>query len=247
MELIVSLKPAGMVRNLGLPTELDLNDYLRMRGDWFLPLVSSEIEDMNLDLRQLRLNLTTANIERSIQLADYLNVSTIVTGPAHDAETMIDMMDVASSYGVRLVWELRGSMSNVDVVEGLIQYSMPHKLRVAMHVARGSSLRNFIKDMIQLGDHVTVLYFNNKKPGYRGLPIFDGSIDYLKVTKILRMLRYDEAIVLRYRPEYYGNYTSDFEVLSSFINSLGGSQPDKALERSLERLINEVMSEAANR
>jgi hypothetical protein len=250
VELVVSLKPiriGDVAHGLGVPVELDLDDYLRMLRDWFLPLVSSEIEELNLNLRQLKLTISHYELERVLQLADYLNVTNIVTRPTGDAESMIEVMDAAASYGMRMIWELRKPIQHADFFEELAAASSPHRLRVALHVARESSLRGFIKDMVQLGGHVSVVYFSNKKGSNQGLPIFNGVIDYLKVTKVLHMLRYDEAVVLRYRPDYYTNYITDSEALSNFMNSLGAGIPDKSLTRSLERIMNEVINEATNR
>ncbi len=105
-------------------------------------------------------------------------------------------------------------------------------------------MREFVRRFVELSGYIKAIYFSNKRGGGSfGLPIFEGSIDFLKLLKVLQVLRYDENIVLHYLPSYYGRYGVDLEVLNSFINSLGGGGADRRLIRSIERIVSEVLGQ----
>ncbi|WP_069806952.1 hypothetical protein [Vulcanisaeta thermophila] len=245
MDFLVSVRPGRGVVRVGVPVELDIRDYLRVHGDEFLPLLAIELEDLGLDVRQVRVGTLGGRgaVERYLRLLDYLNTEVMVASMGvSDNEGVVDVLDEASMYGVRVIWEFgRKSLNNVDRVFEISREVEPHRLNIALHVARERSLRDFLRNFILMSGYVKVIYYSNKRGGNFGLPVFDGIIDYLKLTKILQMLKYDESLVLSYSPEYAQRYNEDLEALSTFINSPG--DVDKRLSKALENLMNKIMSE----
>ncbi|GAB6947224.1 hypothetical protein JCM16161A_13540 [Vulcanisaeta sp. JCM 16161] len=184
--------------------------------------------------------------ERFMALLDYLNVDSMVARPGiNDANTLAELLDEASMYGVRVIWEfgVGDFLRSPGEVTELANEVSPHRLGLALHVARERGLRDFVRRFVELSGYVKAIYFSNKRGGFFGLPIFEGSIDFLKLMKVLQVLRYEENIILHYLPSYYGRYGVDLEVLNSFINSLGGGGADRRLVKSIERIVSEVLGQ----
>ncbi|MFB6471075.1 MAG: sugar phosphate isomerase/epimerase family protein [Vulcanisaeta sp. AZ3] len=247
MEFLASVKPnAGNTPRLSIPVELDVRGLQNI--DEFLPLLAVEIEDLGLRVNQVRISglRHRGDAERFLRLLDYLNVDHMVAKPGiNDANRLAELLDEASTYGIRVIWEFGVGkfLKSPDEVYELADEVSPYRLDLALHVARERSLRDFVRRFVELSGYVRTVYFSNKRGGSFGLPIFDGSIDYLKLTKILQVLRYEDNVVLHYLPIYYGRYASDSEVLNTFMNSLGNEAADKGLLRSLDRIINETLQQ----
>ncbi len=245
MDILVSIKPrVGEVPRLGIPVELDVRGLPNL--DEFLPLLAVELEDLGLRIGQVRVGYLRrrGDAERFTRLLDYLNVDSMVARPgADDVDDLAEILDEASMYGIRVIWEFGvGSVLRTpDEVFGLANNVAPHRVGLALHAAREGGLRDFVRRFVELSGYVKTVYFSNKRGGDFGLPIFDGSMDYLRLTKILQVLRYEDNVVLHYKPSYYGRYASDVEVLNTFMNSLGNEAADRRLVKSLERIVNEVL------
>ncbi|WP_243666321.1 sugar phosphate isomerase/epimerase [Vulcanisaeta sp. JCM 16159] len=207
-----------------------------------------ELEDLGLRIGQVRVGYLRrrGDAERFMALLDYLNADFMVAKPGiNDANTLAELLDEASMYGVRVIWEfgVGDFLRSPGEVAELANEVSPHRLGLALHVARERGLRDFVRRFVELSGYVKAIYFSNKRGGSFGLPIFEGSIDFLKLMKVLQVLRYDENVVLHYLPSYYGRYGVDLEVLNSFINSLGGGGADRRLIRSIERIVTEVLGQ----
>ncbi|MCG2892153.1 MAG: hypothetical protein L7H00_01330 [Vulcanisaeta sp.] len=247
MDILVSVKPGvGRVTGLSTPVELDIRGLPDL--DKFLPLLAVELEDLGLRIEQVRVGYLRrkGDVERLLRLLDYLNVDLMVARPAmRDVESVAEVLDEASMYGIRVTWEF-GVGRVLRTPEEVFEFAnnvAPHRVRLALHVAREGGLRDFVRRFVELSGYVKTIYFSNKRGGVFGLPIFDGSIDYLRVTKILQVLRYEDNVVLQYQPSYYSRYATDVEVLSTFMNSLGNEAADRRLIKSLERIVGEVLGQ----
>ncbi|MGC9153944.1 MAG: sugar phosphate isomerase/epimerase family protein [Vulcanisaeta sp.] len=246
MEILVSVKPIKDLPRLSVQAELDIRGFPDI--DKFLPALAVELEDLGLRVGQVRVGYLRrrGDAERFMMLLDYLNSDSMVARPGiNDVNVLAELLDEASMYGIRVVWEFGVGdflRSPGEVVE-LANEVSPHRLNIALHVARERGLRDFIRRFVELSGYVKAIYFSNKRGGSFGLPIFDGSIDFLKLMKVLQVLRYDENVVLHYLPSYYGRYGVDLEVLNSFINSLGSGGADKRLIKSIERIVSEVLNQ----
>lgn len=238
------MKPKHDIIGIRTPVELDIRDYLREHDDEFLPLLAIELEDLGLNVRQVRIGALSkqGDVERYLRLLDYLNSDVVVANMnVNSGDEVAEILDEASMYGIRIIWEFgRKTLIDVNKVFEISRVVEPHKLSIALHVARERSLRDFLKNFILMSGYVKVIYYSNKRSGNFGLPIFDGVIDYLKLTKVLQMLRYDDSVVLNYASEYSQRYAEDLETLNTFVNSLSGV--DKKLNRALENLMNNIMN-----
>ncbi|ADN50459.1 hypothetical protein [Vulcanisaeta distributa] len=246
MELLISVKPIRDLPKLNTQAELDIRGYSDINK--FLPALAVELEDLGLRIGQVRVGYLRrrGDAERFMALLDYLNVDSMVARPGiNDVNTLAELLDEASMYGVRVIWEfgVGDFLRSPGEVTELASEVSPHRLSLALHVARERGLREFVRRFVELSGYVKAIYFSNKRGGSFGLPIFEGSIDFLKLLKVLQVLRYDENIVLHYLPSYYGRYGVDLEVLNSFINSLGGGGADRRLIRSIERIVSEVLGQ----
>ncbi len=250
MELLVSLKPMRKFKPIELESqevsvELDIRGLKQELKEKFVPLLAVELEELGYSVRQVRVgSLSEGNeIERLLDLLDYLNVDVMVVRPrTQNVEILGEILDEASMYGIRVVWEFGyGPIKTPDDVFDTANKLAPHRFNIAMHVAKEKSLKSFLKKYILVSGFVKAIYYSNKKEGVQGLPIMDGVIDYLKVTKFLQMLKYEERIVLNYSPRHYEKYLADRSLLSTFINSLSGGLPDKDLRRKLEKLVEEAL------
>ena len=246
MELLISVKPIKDLPRLNAQAELDIRGFPNL--DKFLPTLAVDLEDLGLRVGQVRIGYLRrkGDAERFIALIDYLNVDSMVARPGiNDVNALAELLDEASMYGVRIIWEFRVGdfLRSLGEVTELANEVSPHRLSLALHVARERGLRDFIRRFVELSGYVKTIYFSNKRAGTFGLPIFEGSIDYLKLMKVLQVLRYDENVVLHYLPSYYGRYNTDLEVLNSFMNSLGGGGADRRLIKSIERIVSEVLSQ----
>lgn len=247
MDLLISVRPIRDLPRLNAQVELDIGGFPRLNE--FLPALAVELEDLGLRVNQVRVGhlRRRGDAERFISLLDYLNVDSMTARPGiNDVNTLAEILDEASTYGVRIIWEfgVGNYLANTSEVIEFANEVSPHRLNLAIHVARErGGLRDFIRRFVELSGYVKAIYFSNKKSGYFGLPIFDGSIDFLKLMKVLQVLRYDDNIVLHYLPSYYGRYGVDLEVLNSFINSLGSGGADKRLIKSIEKIVSEMLSQ----
>ena len=244
--MLVSVKPIKDLPRLSATAELDVRGFPDL--DKFLPALAVELEDLGLRIGQVRVGYLRkrGDAERFIALLDYLNVDSMVARPGiSDVNTLAELLDEASMYGVRVIWEFgvgRFLRDSNEVTE-LANEVSPHRLGLALHAARERGLRDFVRRFVELSGYVKAVYLNNKKAGSFGLPIFEGSIDYLRLMKVLQVLRYDENVVLHYLPNYYGRDNTDLEVLNSFMNSLGGGGADRRLIKSIERIVSEVLNQ----
>ncbi|WP_054841686.1 hypothetical protein [Vulcanisaeta distributa] len=249
MELLISVKPIRDLPKLNTQAELDIRGFPDV--DKFLPALAVELEDLGLRISQVRVGYLRrrGDAERFMALLDYLNVDSMVARPGiNDVNTLAELLDEASMYGVRVIWEFGVGgdfLRSPGEVTELANEVSPHRLSLALHVARErGGLRDFVRRFVELSGYVKAIYFSNKRGGGSfGLPIFEGSIDFLKLMKVLQVLRYDENVVLHYLPSYYGRYGVDLEVLNSFINSLGGGGADRRLVKSIERIVSEVLGQ----
>ncbi len=77
--------------------------------DKFLPALAVELEDLGLRIGQVRvgyLRRRGGDAERFMALLDYLNVDSMVARPGiNDVNTLAELLDEASMYGVRVIWE----------------------------------------------------------------------------------------------------------------------------------------------
>ena len=246
MELLVSVKPIRDLPRLSATAELDVRGFPDL--DKFLPALAVELEDLGLRIGQVRVGYLRrrGDAERFIALLDYLNVDSMVARPGiNDVNALAELLDEASMYGVRVIWEFGVGrfLRDPSEVNEFANEVSPHRLGLALHVARERGLRDFVRRFVELSGYVKAVYLSNKRAGSFGLPIFEGSIDYLRLMKVLQVLRYDENVVLHYLPSYYGRYNTDLEVLNSFMNSLGGGGADRRLIKSIERIVSEVLNQ----
>jgi hypothetical protein len=246
VELLISVKPIKDLPKLNVQAELDIRGFPSVNK--FLPTLAVELEDLGLRIGQVKVGYLRrrGDAERLVALLDYLNVNSMVARPGiNDVNTLAELLDEASMYGINIVWEFGVGdflRSPGEVTEFANKVS-PHRLSLALHVARERGLRDFTRRFVELSGYVKAIYFSNKRGGSFGLPIFDGLIDFLKLMKVLQVLRYEENIILHYLPSYYGRYGVDLEVLNSFINSLGSGGADRRLVKSIERIVGEVLGQ----
>jgi len=76
--------------------------------DEFLPLLAVELEDLGLRIGRVRVGYLgrRGDAERFTRLLDYLNVDSMVARPgANDVYDLAEILDEASMYGIRVIWE----------------------------------------------------------------------------------------------------------------------------------------------
>lgn len=246
-ELNDKLKNVALIET---PVEIDLsNKILKEINENFIPLLAVEIEDLGLNVKYIRINkfLKGYELERLLNLVDYLNTQNLIIKPPLDIDSLIETIDTAVMYGIKVIL-LTGCentiLQNLDNVNEIANQISPYVLRLAIDITKQKSLKNFIKTYLQTSSYVKVLYYSNKSNLEKGLPIFDehGKIDYLKITKILSMLKYENDIILRYQPKYYSHYFNDVNTLSTFITSISSSIIDRRLKNVIDRIVNEIVN-----
>jgi len=227
----INVDSIDKVKNVlkGMDVELNISSIIRSRIIEFIPKLAIELEDKELNVKYVKvLTLPKSTkamdiIDRVLNLLDYLNVKYLILNPK-DKDFIIDVTDTASLYGIKVVWRFSKKffkdLSDVYEVANLIT---PKTLKLAIDVSSRRSLKDFTKTILTYMNFVKVVYYNNKSRVEAGLSIFDrsGVIDYLKITKVLNMVRYSEDIILNYKPQYYVNYLRDLDLLKNFIETTG--------------------------
>ncbi len=231
-------------------TPLEINITGIVRGadfESFIPLLAVELEDL-VNVEQVQYVRTSTRperglVERLLSLLDYLNVERLVLSAPEDLDSdlMMDVVDEASRYGIRVIWRLPSAVT-VDELNRLADELAPYRLRIAMDVASRRSVREFARSFIEASGYIYVMYLDNKSRRERGLPIFceKGKINYVKIAKILTCVRYEGDVVLRYRPEYYGHYRGDIDLLSMILSSIGSRVVDEKTKRLVESILRDI-------
>ncbi len=236
-----------------VPLELNITGLVRGSDfDKFLPLLAVELQDLvqTEQVQYIRANVRPERglVERLLALMDYLDADKLVLPRPEllDVDLMFDIVDEASKYGVKIIWNF-SKLESIDLLNEIANEIAPYRLRIATDIATKRSLREFTRKFLEASGYIYVTYFDNKTEGQRGLPIFHerGKINYVKIAKILTCIRYEGDIVLRYRPEYYGYYRSDIDLLSTVLTSVGSQVVDDKTKRFVESVLREIVGWSA--
>ncbi len=212
----------------------------------FIPLIAIELEDVLRDrVEYLRISKVSNKniIDRVLSLLDYLDIDKIVLDYVKDTDTIYDIVDEASLYGVKVIWNVGPDFTMSDASE-LANSIVPYKLRLSIDVSSKRSIRDFVRQILGLGGYVEVIYLDNKSSETRGLPIFhpEGKINYVKIFKVLKCVNYEKDLILRYRPSFYDTYTRDLQLAESIISSVGSQVVDRGTKRLVESILREMMN-----
>jgi len=251
---VKSLKEARKLEPLfklleNVPLELNITGIVRGPDfEKFIPLLAVELEDLvQVDqVQYIRVSTEPQRgiVERVLTLLDYLNVERLVLPRPEpvDTDLMFNIVDEASRYGIKVVWKFP-KIESLDTLNEIANELAPYRLRIAADIHVRKSYRKFARKFIEASGYIYVTYFYNRTERELGLPIFHerGLVNYVKIAKILTCIKYEGDIVLRYRPEYYGHYRSDIDLLSTILASVGSQAIDEKTLRFVESVLREAV------
>ncbi len=227
--------------------ELDISKMVTSEDfERFIPLIAVELEDVLKDrVEYIRVSKASEKgvIERLLSLLDYLDVEKIILDYIEDTEKMLNIVDEASLYGVKVVWRVKKDLTIEEAAE-IANELAPHKLRICIDVSSKRSIRDFVRQVLGLGGYIEVIYLDNKTTEMRGLPIFhpEGKINYVKVFKVLRCVSYERDLILKYRSSFYDSYMRDIQLAESILSSVGSQVIDSRTKRLVESVLREMMN-----